>query len=101
VTANKRLAALPEVPTAAEAGLKGFESAAWFGFLAPRGTPKAAIDRLHKEVAAAVADPAVRGRFTDVGAEPIASTPEEFARYIAAEVVRWREIIARGGVTLE
>ena len=101
VASDKRLAALPEVPTAAEAGLKGFESAAWFGFLAPRGTPKAAIDRLHKEVAAAVADPAVRGRFTDVGAEPIASTPEEFARYIGAEVVRWREIIARGGVTLE
>jgi tripartite-type tricarboxylate transporter receptor subunit TctC len=101
VASDKRLAALPEVPTAAEAGLKGFESAAWFGFLAPRGTPKAAIDKLHKEVAAAVADPAVRGRFTDVGAEPIASTSEEFARYIAAEVVRWREIIARGGVTLE
>ena len=79
VTANKRLAALPEVPTAAEAGLKGFESAAWFGFLAPRGTPKAAIDLLNKEVVAAVADPAVRGRFTDFGAEPITSTPEEFA----------------------
>ena len=101
VTANKRLAALPEVPTAAEAGLKGFESAAWFGFLAPRGTPKAAIDLLNREVAAAVADPAVRGRFSDFGAEPITSTPEEFSRYVSSEVVRWREIITRGGITLD
>jgi tripartite-type tricarboxylate transporter receptor subunit TctC len=101
VTANKRLAALPDVPTAAEAGLKGFESAAWFGFLAPRGTPKAAIELLNREIVAAVADPAVRGRFTDFGAEPITSTPEEFGRYISSEVVRWREIIAKGGITLD
>jgi tripartite-type tricarboxylate transporter receptor subunit TctC len=101
VTAGKRLAALPDVPTAAEAGLKGFESAAWFGFLAPRGTPKAAIDLLNREIAAAVADPAVRGRFSDFGAEPITSTPEVFSRYISAEVVRWRDIITKGGITLD
>lgn len=101
VTATKRLTALPDVPTTAEAGLKGFESAAWFGFLAPRGTPKAAIDLLNKEVVAAIADPAVRGRFTDFGAEPITSTPEEFARYVSAEVVRWKEIITKGGITLD
>jgi tripartite-type tricarboxylate transporter receptor subunit TctC len=101
VTAGKRLAALPEVPTAAEAGLKGFESAAWFGFLAPRGTPKPAIDLLNKEIAAAVADPAVRGRFSDFGAESITSTPEEFSRYVSSEVVRWREIITKGGITLD
>jgi tripartite-type tricarboxylate transporter receptor subunit TctC len=101
ITANKRLAAIPEVPTAAEAGLKGFESAAWFGFLAPHGTPRPAIDRLNREVGAAIADPAVRGRFADFGAEPITSTPEELARYISAEVVKWREIITRGGITLD
>ena len=101
VTADKRLAALPEVPTAAEAGLKGFESAAWFGFLAPRGAPKPAIDLLNREVAAAVADPAVRGRFSDFGAEPMTSTPEVFSRYVSAEVVRWRAIITRGGITLD
>jgi len=101
VASTHRLPAIPDVPTSAEAGLKGFESAAWFGFLAPRGTPRAAIDRLNKEIAAAVADPAVRTRFTDFGAEPSASTPEEFARYISAEVVKWREIITRGGITLE
>ena len=101
VTSKRRLAALPDVPTAVESGLKGFESAAWFGFLAPRGTPRPPIDRLNKEIAAAIADPAVRGRFTDFGAEPLASTPEDLGRYISAEVVKWREIITRGQITLE
>lgn len=101
VASNKRLAALPDVPTAAEAGMKDYNSAAWFGFLAPRGTPRPPIDRLNKEIAAAIADPAVRSRFSDFGAEPIASTPEELGRYISAEVVKWREIITRGGITLD
>jgi tripartite-type tricarboxylate transporter receptor subunit TctC len=101
VASKQRLPAIPDVPTSGEAGLKGFESAAWFGFLAPRGTPKAAIDRLNKEIAAAVADPAVRTRFTEFGAEPIASTPEEFGRYVSSEVVKWREIITKGGITLD
>lgn len=101
VASKQRLAALPDVPTAAEAGLKNYESAAWFGFLAPRGTPRAPIDRLNREIAAAVADPAVRSLFTGFGAEPIVSTPEEFARYISVEVTRWRDIITRGGITLD
>jgi tripartite-type tricarboxylate transporter receptor subunit TctC len=101
VASKSRLAALPDVPTAAEAGLKSFESAAWFGFLGPKGTPRGAIDRLNKAVAESVADPAVRARFSEFGAEPLESTPEEFARYISAEVVRWREIIAKGGITVE
>lgn len=101
VTGNQRLAALPGVPTAAEGGLKGFESAAWFGFLAPRGAPQAAIDRLNSEVAAAAADPALRSRFSEIGAEPLASTPEQFARHISAEDLRWREIIRKGGVTAD
>jgi tripartite-type tricarboxylate transporter receptor subunit TctC len=101
VASRQRLPAIPDVPTSAEAGLKGFESAAWFGFLAPKGAPRAAIDRLNKEIVAAVADPAVRGRFTEFGAEPISSTPEELQKFIAAEVVKWREIITRGGITLE
>ncbi len=101
VASRQRLAAIPDVPTSAEAGLPAFQSAAWFGFLAPRGTPRGPVDRLNKEIAAAVADPAVRSRFTDLGAEPLASTPEEFGKYISSEVVRWREIITKAGITLE
>jgi len=101
VAASKRLSALPDVPTAAEAGTPGFESAAWFAFLAPRGTPKPIVDRLYREIAAAMADPAVRSRFADYCAEPLAATPEELGRHIAAEVAKWREIITKAGITLE
>ena len=101
VAAAKRLPALPNVPTAAEAGLIGYESNAWFGFVAPRGTPKAMVERLNREVVAATADPAVRARMTDFGAEPLASTPEEFGRYITTELVKYRDIIAKGNITLE
>ena len=97
----KRLGALPDVPTAAEAGVNGFESAAWFAFLAPRGTPRPIVDRLNREIVAAMADPAVRARFAELGAEPLASTPEELARHISVEIVKWRGIITKGGITVD
>ena len=89
-----RLPALPEVPTSAELGLKDYESSAWFGLVAPRGTPKPMIQRLNAEVLAAMRDAAVRERFVDFGAEPLTSTPEELGRFISAEVVKWRGLIA-------
>ena len=101
VASRRRLPALPEVPTAAELGVNGYESAAWFAFLAPRGTPRPIVDRLHGEVAAAMADPAVRARFTEFGAEPMATTPEELGRFISSEVAKWRGIIARAGITVD
>jgi tripartite-type tricarboxylate transporter receptor subunit TctC len=101
VASDKRLPALPDVPTAAEAGVKGYNSAAWFAFLAPRGTPRPIVDRLYREIAAATADPVVRSRFTEFGAEPLASTPEELGRHISAEIVKWREIITRAAITLD
>lgn len=101
VASATRLPALPNVPTAAEAGVKGYESAAWFAFLAPRGTPRPVVDRLHKEIAATMSDPAVRARFTELGAEPLASTPEELGRHISAEVAKWRGIITKGGITID
>lgn len=91
VAATRRLAALPDVPTAAEAGVRGYESAAWFAFLAPRATPRPIIERLSKEIAAAIADPAIRARFADLGTEPLNATPEETARHIGVEIAKWRE----------
>jgi tripartite-type tricarboxylate transporter receptor subunit TctC len=96
-----RLAALPDVPTAAELGVKGYESSAWFGLVAPRGTPRPLIDKLNGEVVAAMADAAVRSRFTEFGAEPVTSTPDEFGRFISAEVVKWRDIINKAGIKLD
>jgi tripartite-type tricarboxylate transporter receptor subunit TctC len=101
VASKQRLPALPDVPTAAEAGLKGWESSAWFGFFGPRGMPRPAVEKLNKEITAAIADPAVRARFTDFGAEPLTSTPEELGRYVSAEMVRWRDIITKAGIKLE
>jgi tripartite-type tricarboxylate transporter receptor subunit TctC len=96
-----RLAALPEVPTAAEIGVKGYESSAWFGLVAPRGTPKPMLDRLAAEVAKAMSDPTVRARFSDFGAEPMSSSPEELGRFISSEVKKWQDIITRGGIKIE
>jgi tripartite-type tricarboxylate transporter receptor subunit TctC len=96
-----RLPALPDVPTAAELGVKGYESSAWFGFVAPRGTPRPIIDKLNGEVRTAMADPAVRARFAEFGAEPVTTTPDELGRFIASEVVKWREIIAKAGIKLD
>lgn len=96
-----RLAALPDVPTSAEVGLKGYESSAWFGFVAPRGTPRPIVDKLNAEVGAALQDAALRGRFSDFGAEPVTMSPEDMGRFISAEVAKWRDIITKGGIKAE
>lgn len=101
VASSRRLAALPDVPTAREAGLAGYESAAWFAFLAPKGTPRAVIDRFHAELVLSMSDPAVRARLSDLGAEAVVTTPEELGRHISAEVAKWREIITKAGITLD
>jgi tripartite-type tricarboxylate transporter receptor subunit TctC len=100
VTSNKRMAALPDVPTVAEAGISGYAPSGWLALLAPRGTPKPIVARLNEELAAAIADPVVRDRFSELGAEPAATTPEELARFIASEIAKWRDIITRAGITV-
>jgi tripartite-type tricarboxylate transporter receptor subunit TctC len=100
VTSSKRMAALPDVPTVAEAGITGYAPSGWLALLAPRGTPKPIIARLHQELAAAIADPVVRDRFSELGAEPTATTPEELARFISSEIVKWRDIITKAGIAV-
>lgn len=101
VASPSRLPALPDVPTSAEAGLDGYISSGWLAFLAPRGTPKLIVQRLHDELVAAMKDTTVRARFAELGAEPVVSTPEELAAFIVSETQKWGEIIRKGGVTLE
>ena len=101
VANNARLAALPGVPTAAELGVRGYESSAWFGLVAPRGTPRPVIDKVHGDMAGAMADAAVKARFLEFGAEPMTTSPEEFARFISQEVVKWRDLIAKAGIKAE
>ena len=98
VAAKERMTALPEVPTAAEAGLPGYESAAWLALLAPAGTDKAIVDRLYAAANEAVTDPKVRALFAEQGAEPADLDPEELAKFIASEITKWSEVIGKLGI---
>jgi tripartite-type tricarboxylate transporter receptor subunit TctC len=98
VAAKTRLAALPDVTTTAEAGLPEYEASGWFAMMAPRGTPKPIVDRLNKELAAAAADPAVRQRFSEQGAEPKVLSPDEAGKFVSAEIEKWRGIITKAGI---
>jgi tripartite-type tricarboxylate transporter receptor subunit TctC len=99
VTSRQRMAALPDVPTVAEAGISGYAPSGWLALLAPRGTPQPIVARLHEEIAAAIADPAVRDKFSELGAEAVATTPEELTKFISSEIAKWRDIITKAGIT--
>jgi tripartite-type tricarboxylate transporter receptor subunit TctC len=101
VTTLKRSALLPDLPTVAEQGLPGFEATTWHGLVAPAAAPAAAINRLHDATVSALHDPAVAKSLTDLGVEISGSTPEEFARYIAAEIPKWTAVVKASGATLD
>lgn len=102
VTSVARSSAAPDIPTIAEAGLPGYEAAQWYGLLAPAGTPREIVIRLHAGVVRALQDPAVRKRFVDDGAEPTPSaTPEEFAALIQAEIAKWAKVVKAAGIQPE
>jgi len=97
----RRLAALPAVPTVAEAGVPGFEAYAWQGVVAPAGTPRPVVARLNAELARALKSPEVQKRFEGIGVEPVSGTPEEFAQYARAESERWGKLIKAKGITVD
>ena len=98
VTSSTRMTALPNVPTAAEAGVKDYETFGWLALLAPAGTPKPIVDNLYKALAAAVKEPAVKAHFVELGAEPVSPGPDELAKFIASETAKWRDIIQKAGI---
>jgi tripartite-type tricarboxylate transporter receptor subunit TctC len=97
VTSLKRDRSLPDIPTFAESGLPGFESMGWFGMVAPAGTPPAIIASLNAAVASALKDPAIGERLRAIGAEPVPSTPAEFAEFIRREIDKWARVTAQSG----
>lgn len=97
----KRMEAMPELPTVAESGVPGFEALTWYGFLAPAKTPRAVVDKLQKEIAAIVNNPEVRQTFVSQGNEPLANTPDEFAKVIRSDADKWGAIGKRLGVKLD
>jgi tripartite-type tricarboxylate transporter receptor subunit TctC len=98
VAANKRMTALPDVPTAAEAGLPGYESAAWLALLAPANIDKAVVDRLYAAAEEATKDPKVRALFAGQGAEPADLGPEDLRKFMASEILKWSEVIGKMGI---
>jgi tripartite-type tricarboxylate transporter receptor subunit TctC len=100
ITSIKRSALAPELPTMAESGFPGFEAVPWFGLLAPAGTPKDVLDKLHDEAVKTLAMPQVRRQFDELGLEPVGNTPAEFTAIIRKETPEWAKVIKDAGIKL-
>src|SRR5580698_4902656 len=100
ITSIKRSALAPDLPTMAESGFPGFEAVPWFGLLAPAGTPKDVLEKLHDETVKALAMPEVRKKFDDLGLEPVGNTPAEFTAVMKKETPEWAKVIKDAGIKL-
>ena len=100
VTSEQREPSLPGVPTVAET-VPGYEATAWFGIGMPKGTPREIIDKVNAEVNRALADPKLRERLAEMGGRPIAGSPEDFGKVIAAETAKWEKVVISSGAKVE
>lgn len=98
-TQAERQDQLKDVPTIAEGGVPGYAAVNWQGFFLPAGTPQSIVDRLHRELTEILKLDAVKARIEDLGMTPTTSTPEDFAKYIAADIKLWADVITRAGIT--
>jgi len=98
VSSAERSPVMPDVPTLAEAGLPGYEAVSWYGLLAPAGTPATAVARLERELAAVLADPAMRQKLESLGITPRPTTGAAFGRFVRDETERWRRLIQEAGI---
>jgi len=101
VTGPARSAALPDVPTVAEAGFPGLEATAWFGVQAPASMPRGEVELLAREMRAIVADPSMRARIVQAGGDPVGDTPEAFEAFIAREIERWDGVVRRASIRVD
>jgi tripartite-type tricarboxylate transporter receptor subunit TctC len=88
----------PEMPTIAESGVPGYEANNWNGVVAPAGTPRAVIERLHREIAAVLKEPVIAERMTAAGLEPIGDTPAQFSAYLLSEMDKWGRLVRTAGI---
>jgi tripartite-type tricarboxylate transporter receptor subunit TctC len=100
VTTPKRLAAIPDMPAMAEA-LPGFEVVGWYGVIGPASMPKPLVARLHEELVKILNQPDVRGRIESDGSEPVGSSPEEFRRFMRADMDKWAKLVKESGAKLD
>ena len=101
VTSATRSSQAPEIPTMEEAGLPGYVATTWYGLVAPAATPASVIDRVNAATRKAMADPEVKPRLLEFIMEPTPMTPEQFARFIQAEAVKWTKVVKESGVTID
>ena len=101
VTSAKRSAALPELPTLAEAGVSGFHAVGWFGVFTTARTPAERIARLNREITAVMQDPEMRERLAAQGAEPLTGSPEDLRRHLAREIGTWGKVVREAGIKVE
>jgi len=100
VTSAQSVPALPGVPPLA-ATVPGYEASSWFGLAAPKGTPAEIVEKLNKEVNAAIADPRIKSRIEELGGIPFAATPAEFSKFVQAETDKWRPVVIKSGATVD
>ena len=101
VTSPQRLPQLPDVPTASEGGLTGYDSTGWFGVVAPAGTPQAVVNRLNAEITAALGDEQIKASMRNLGVEPAPTRPEVFEAYIRAETAKWGKVIRQASIKID
>jgi len=101
VTSAARSKSAPNIPTIAEQGVSGYDAVQWYGLMAPAGTPKDIVAKLHKSVVFALQDPGVRERFLASGADPVGNTPEEFSTLVRSEVTKWGKVVQAAGIKPE
>ena len=101
VTGTERSALLPDIPTMAEAGVPGYENYVWFGLWAPKKTPQPIIEKLHAEVAKAIATPAVKDRLAADAGAPFDLPIAQINPFVEAEIVKWADVVKRGGVQVQ
>ena len=101
IAASTRSSLLPEVPTMSEAGVPGFEASAWFGIMAPTGTPQAIVDRLNALMAKALDTPELKQRLAGLGSDPVHGSPDAFGAFIQSEIVKWGKVVKESGATAE
>ncbi len=100
MTSERREPSMPDIPTVGET-VPGYEATAWFGIGMPKGTPREIIDKVNAEVNRALADPKMRERLAELGGQPIAGTPEDFGKVIAAETEKWARVVISSGAKVE
>lgn len=101
VTTPQRWPGAPDIPTVAESGLPGYEVSGWFGLLAPAGTPPAVLATIQQALAEAVKQPDINKQMLELGAQPVANTPDAFAKLVQADVAKWRDVVKTTGVKLD